>query len=165
MSIRRWVLTPPVIALVVLCAVAFVPVLAQQQGQKVDKKVEKAQQFDIQSVVGATEAAMAGQPATDIKMTFRNDALKAQEGKRQRENRITFENGKAVYRPTMHYAYCPSDAAIASPPRPWTGLPSSMKTGIATQRPWNSPSAPSPACAAPRSTRSAAPRNAAPSAR
>jgi homospermidine synthase len=25
-----------------------------------------------------------------------------------------WENGKAVYRPTVHYAYCPSDAAIAS---------------------------------------------------
>ena len=25
-----------------------------------------------------------------------------------------WENGKAVYRPTMHYAYCPCDAAIAS---------------------------------------------------
>ena len=25
-----------------------------------------------------------------------------------------WENGKAVYRPTVHYAYCPCDAAIAS---------------------------------------------------
>ncbi len=25
-----------------------------------------------------------------------------------------WENGKAIYRPTVHYAYCPSDAAIAS---------------------------------------------------
>src|ERR687895_416551 len=24
------------------------------------------------------------------------------------------ENGEAVYRPTVHYAYCPADAAIAS---------------------------------------------------
>jgi len=95
MSIRRWVLTPPVIALFILSAVAFVPVLAQQQGQKVDKKVEKAQQFDIQSVVSTTEAAMAGQPATDITMTFRNDALKAQEGKTYVPFTITFDQTQA----------------------------------------------------------------------
>ncbi|MCG3180905.1 MAG: Homospermidine synthase [Phycisphaerae bacterium] len=30
-------------------------------------------------------------------------------------DRLTvWENGKAVYRPTMHYAYCPADVAIAS---------------------------------------------------
>ncbi len=30
-------------------------------------------------------------------------------------DRLTvWENGKAVYRPTVHYAYCPSDSAIAS---------------------------------------------------
>lgn len=81
MDIRRRVLTPPVIAVFILCAVASVPVFAQQQGQKVDKKVEKASQFDIQSVVRATDAAMAGQPATDFTMSFHCDSLKAQEGK------------------------------------------------------------------------------------
>jgi len=30
------------------------------------------------------------------------------------DNLTVWENGKAVYRPTMHYAYCPCDAAIAS---------------------------------------------------
>ena len=95
MSIRRWVLAPSVIVLFILFAVAFVPVLAQQQGQKVDKKVEKAQQFDIQSVVSATEAAMAGQPATDITMTFRNDALKALEGKTYVPFTITFDQAQA----------------------------------------------------------------------
>jgi homospermidine synthase len=25
-----------------------------------------------------------------------------------------WEGGKAIYRPTVHYAYCPCDAAIAS---------------------------------------------------
>ena len=30
-------------------------------------------------------------------------------------DRLTvWENGKAVYRPTVHYAYCPADVAIAS---------------------------------------------------
>ena len=30
-------------------------------------------------------------------------------------DRLTvWENGKAIYRPTVHYAYCPSDVAIAS---------------------------------------------------
>ena len=30
-------------------------------------------------------------------------------------DRLTvWENGKAVYRPTVHYAYCPCDVAIAS---------------------------------------------------
>jgi hypothetical protein len=95
MIIRRWVLAPLVVALFILSAVAFVPVLAQQPGQKVDKKAERAQQFDIQSVVSATEAAMAGQPATDIKMTFRNDALKAQEGKTYVPFTITFDQAQA----------------------------------------------------------------------
>ncbi len=58
MNIRRWVLAPRVIALFILAVVAFVPVLAQQQGQKVDKKVEKAQQFDVQAVVSAANAAL-----------------------------------------------------------------------------------------------------------
>ena len=80
MNIRRWGLAQSVVALFILSAAAFVPVLAQQQGQKVDKKVEKAQQFDIQSVVSAANAAMAGETVGDIKMTFRNDSLKAQEG-------------------------------------------------------------------------------------
>ena len=61
MNIRRWGLAQSVVALFILSAVAFVPVLAQQQGQKVDKKAEKAQQFDIQSIVSATNAAMAGE--------------------------------------------------------------------------------------------------------
>ena len=95
MSIRRWVLAPPVIALLILAAVAFVPVLAQQQGQKVDKKVERAQQFDIQSVVSATEAAMAGEPPTDFTITFRNDALKAQEGKTYVPFTIAFDQAQA----------------------------------------------------------------------
>ena len=95
MSIRRWGLTRPVIALFILFAVAFAPVLAQEQAQKVDKKTEKAQQFDIQSVVSATDAAMAGQPAADITMTFRNDALKAQEGKTYVPFTVSFDQAQA----------------------------------------------------------------------
>lgn len=95
MSIRRWVLTRPVIALFILVAVAFAPVVAQQQAQKIDKKTEKAQQFDIQSVVSATDAAMAGQPATDMTMTFRNDALKAQEGKTYVPFTVSFDQAQA----------------------------------------------------------------------
>ena len=30
------------------------------------------------------------------------------------ENLTVWENGKAIYRPTVHYAYCPCDCAIAS---------------------------------------------------
>ena len=95
MNIRRWVLAPLVVALFILSAVALVPVLAQQQGQKVDKKVVRAEQFDIQSAVGATEAAMAGQPETDIKLTIRNDALKASEGKTYVPFTITFDQAQA----------------------------------------------------------------------
>jgi hypothetical protein len=95
MNIRRWVLAPSVIALFILSTVAFVPVLAQQQGQKVDKKVEKAQQFDVQAVVSATDAAMAGQSLSDITMTFRNDALKAQEGRSFVPFTITFDQAQA----------------------------------------------------------------------
>jgi hypothetical protein len=75
--------------------VAFVPVLAQQEGQKVDKKVEKAQQFDIQSVVRSTDAAMAGQLANDFTMAFRNDSLKAQEGKTYVPYTVSFDQAQA----------------------------------------------------------------------
>ena len=95
MNIRRWVLRPPVIALFILAAVAFVPVLAQQQGQKVDKKAEKAQAFDIQSVVRAADAALAGQPAADISMSFKSDSLKAQEGKTYVPFTVSFEQAQA----------------------------------------------------------------------
>lgn len=94
MNIRRWVLAPSVIALFILSAVALVPVLAQQQGQKVDKKVEKAQQIDLQLVVLATEAAQAGKPAGDLKLNFRNDALKAQEGKTYVPFTVTFDQAE-----------------------------------------------------------------------
>ena len=96
MNIRGRVLTPPVIALFILAVVALVPVLAQQQqAQKVDKKTEKAQQFDIQSVVTATDAAMAGQASADITMAFRNDALKALEGKTYVPFTVTFDQAQA----------------------------------------------------------------------
>jgi hypothetical protein len=96
MNIRRWVLAPPIITLFILSVVAFVPVLAQQEGgQKVDKKVEKAQTLDIQSAVRAADAAIAGQPATDIAMTFRNDFLKAQEGKTFVPFTVTFDQAQA----------------------------------------------------------------------
>ena len=95
MNIRRWGLAQSAVALFILSAVAFVPVLAQQQGQKVDKKVEKAQQFDIQSVVSATNAAMAGETVADITMAFRHDALKAQEGKTYVPFTITFDQAQA----------------------------------------------------------------------
>lgn len=95
MNTRRWGLAQSVVALFILSAVAFVPVLAQQQGQKVDKKAEKAQQFDIQSVVSATNAAMAGETVGDIKLTFRNDALKAQEGKTYVPFTVTFDQAQA----------------------------------------------------------------------
>ncbi|MFO7692524.1 MAG: hypothetical protein R6V57_05520 [Vicinamibacterales bacterium] len=95
MNIRRWGLAQSVVALFILSAVAFVPVVAQQQGQKVDKKTEKAQQFDLQSVVSAMNAAMEGETLADFTMTFRNDALKAQEGKTYVPFTITFDQAQA----------------------------------------------------------------------
>ena len=82
MHIRRWVLTPLVIALVIIAAVSLAPVLAQQQQPpKVDKKTEQGQKFDIQQVVNAADAAKAGTVASDIAGSFRFDFLKAQEGR------------------------------------------------------------------------------------
>jgi hypothetical protein len=83
MHIRRWVLTPLVIALFVIPAVSLVPVLAQQQQQppKVDKKTEQGQKFDTQELVKAADAAKAGTPAADFAASFRCDFLKAQEGR------------------------------------------------------------------------------------
>lgn len=83
MPIRRWVLTPLVIALFIIAAVSLAPVLAQQQQQppKVDKKVEQGQKFDIQEVIKAADATKAGNGPADIGVTFRCDFLKAQEGR------------------------------------------------------------------------------------
>ncbi len=83
MHIRRWVLTPLVVGAVAAAAALYTPVAAQQpQAQKKDKKLEKAQQVELQTVARMADAAMAGQPApSDVKMTFHNDSLKAQEGR------------------------------------------------------------------------------------
>jgi hypothetical protein len=118
MSIRRWVLTPSIIAFFILFAVAFAPVLAQPQTQKVDKKVEKAQQFDIQAVVSATEAAMAGQNVSDITITFHNDALKAQEGKTFVPFTISFDQAQAPAGKllTMFTRVVNKSLAAAAPP-------------------------------------------------
>jgi len=83
MSNRRWGLTPLIIILCILSAVAFVPVVAQQQAQKVDKKVLKAQEADLDAIIKVSNAVLMGQePApTDYALTFRSDFLKAQDGK------------------------------------------------------------------------------------
>jgi hypothetical protein len=83
MHIRRWVLTPLVIALFISAAVSLAPVIAQQQQQqpKIDKKVDQGQKFDIQQLVSAAEAAKAGSGPTEIAASFHCDFLKAQEGR------------------------------------------------------------------------------------
>jgi hypothetical protein len=83
MHIRRWVLTPLVIALFIIAAVWLAPAIAQQQQQppKPDKKVVQGQDFDIKQVVIAADAAKAGTPASDIAASVRFDFLKAQEGR------------------------------------------------------------------------------------
>jgi len=118
MNIRRWVLTPSVIAFFILVAVAFVPVLAQQQGQKVDKKVQKANEFDQQAVFRATDAAMAGQAPSDITMAFHHDALKAQQGQTFVPFTISFDQaqapaGKAL---VMYWRVVNKALAQAAPP-------------------------------------------------
>jgi hypothetical protein len=94
MQIRRWVLTPLVIAPFILSAVALVPVLAQQQ-PKIDKKLEKAQQYDTQSAVKAADAALAGQAATGVTATFKVDFLKAQEGRTYVPFTLTIDQAQA----------------------------------------------------------------------
>lgn len=81
MPIRRWVLTPLVIALFIIAAVSLAPVLAQQQQPKVDKKVDQGQKFDIAQVIAAADATKAGQGPAEIVATMRHDFLKAQEGR------------------------------------------------------------------------------------
>jgi len=119
MNIRRWVLTPLVIALFIIAAVVSVPVAAQPQPPKIDKKVEKAQKFDTEAVVRATDLAAAGQPANDITMTWRHDALKSAEGKIYVPFTVSFPQaqapaGKAV---TM-YIRAVSLAPAAAPAQP-----------------------------------------------
>jgi hypothetical protein len=120
MNIRRWVLTPLVIALFILSAVALVPVLAQQQPPKIDKKVEKAQKFDTDAVVRATDQAAAGQPAADFTMTWRSDALKSAEGKIYVPFTIAFPQdqapaGKAITMYVRAVSTAPAAAAPAAP--------------------------------------------------
>jgi len=96
MSKRGWGLTPLVIALFILSAVAFVPVVAQQQAPKVDKKVAKAQEQDLDAVVRAANAAlMTGTLPTDYAMTLRHDFLKAQDGKTFVPFTVTFDSAQA----------------------------------------------------------------------
>ena len=119
MNIRRWVLTPLVIALFIVAAVSSVPVAAQPQPPKVDKKVEKAQQFDIQSIVSATEAAMAGKPATDFSMRFHNDSLKAQEGRTYVPFTVSFDQAQAPAGKSLTlFVRVVSKAAAAAAPAP-----------------------------------------------
>ena len=95
MNIRRWGLAPFVVALFILSAMAFVPVLAQQQGQKVDKKVQKANEFDRQAIFKSTDAADAGQAEADITMTFEHDSIKALGGQTYVPFTVTFEQTQA----------------------------------------------------------------------
>jgi len=95
MNIRRWVLTPLVIALFIVAAVSSVPVAAQPQPPKVDKKVEKAQKFDTEAVIRATDLAATGQPANDFTMTWRSDAFKSAEGKIYLPFTISFPQSEA----------------------------------------------------------------------
>jgi hypothetical protein len=81
MHIRRWVLTPLAVALVMAAAASMDPVQAQQQPKK-DKNLEKAQKAEIDAILKIADGAAAGQAVpSDVKMTFHNDFLKALEGK------------------------------------------------------------------------------------
>jgi hypothetical protein len=127
MNIRRWVLTPLVIALFVVAAVSSVPVAAQPQPPKVDKKVEKAQKFDTEAVLRATDLAAAGQPANDFTMIWRSDAFKSAEGKIYVPFTISFPQseapaGKAVTMYIRAVSAAPA-ATTAQPPAATTAQP------------------------------------------
>jgi hypothetical protein len=118
MNIRRWVLAPLVVALFILSAVALVPVLAQQQGQKVDKKVQKANETDQQAVLKAADAAAAGQAPADITMTFHNDAMKAQGGQTYVPFTVFLEQAQAPAEKTLviYWRVAGKALAAATPP-------------------------------------------------
>jgi len=121
MPIRRWVLTPLVIALFISAAVWLVPVLAQQQQQppKIDKKVDQGQKFDIQQVSSAADAAKAGNVATEIAASFRCDFLKAQEGRTYVPFTITVDAAQMpASRALNMFVRVVNTALVASPPLP-----------------------------------------------
>jgi type II secretory pathway pseudopilin PulG len=70
---------PLALVLVGVSAAALAPVLAQQ---KPDKKLQQAQQQELQTLLRVADAVSAGQPApSDIQMSLDTDFLKAQEGR------------------------------------------------------------------------------------
>jgi hypothetical protein len=122
MHIRRRVLTPLVIALFLCAAVVLVPVIAQQQAPQVDKKVEKAQQIDIQAAVRAADAAAAGQPATDITPSFSYDFLKAQEGRTYVPFTLTIDQAQVpASRSLTMYVRVVNKALAGAPAAPAAG--------------------------------------------
>jgi hypothetical protein len=120
MHIRRWVLTPLFIALVIIAAVWLAPALAKQQQQpKVDKKVLQAQNFDIKQVVLAADAAKAGTLASDIAASFRFDFLKAQEGRTYVPFTVTIApDDMPVSRSLNMFVRVVNTALVAPPPLP-----------------------------------------------
>ncbi len=97
MQIRRWVVMPFAVALLIASAASQNPVYAQ----KPDKNQEKAQKEEIGAVLKAADALAAGQPTpADFTLTMTSDYLKAQEGR----------------------TYVPFTVSIPAEPAPPTGL-------------------------------------------
>jgi hypothetical protein len=99
MHIRRRALALTAVALIAATVASTGPVSAQDQ--KVDKKVLKAQQEELQATIKLGDAAGLGQPvANDFTMSMTTDFMKAQEGR----------------------AYVPFTITIPAEPAPPSGL-------------------------------------------
>jgi hypothetical protein len=118
MHIRGWVPTSFVAGALFAAAVSGAPVAAQQApAPKIDKKVEKAQQLEMQTAVRIVDAASAGQPApTDIALTMQHDSLKAQEGRTFVPFTVTIDPATLPTRSVTMYVRAVNKAAGASVP-------------------------------------------------
>jgi hypothetical protein len=96
----------------------LVPAFAAAQ-KKEDKKLQEAQQKEIQGLVKLVDGAVAGQPApADFPIQFQNDFLKAQEGRTYVPFTLTIDQTKLPPQPVAMYVRVVSRGGAAATPPP-----------------------------------------------
>jgi hypothetical protein len=96
----------------------LVPAFAAAQ-KKEDKKLQEAQQKEIQGLVKLVDGASAGQPApADFPIQFQNDFLKAQEGRTYVPFTLTIDQTKLPPGPAAMYVRVVSRGGASATPPP-----------------------------------------------
>jgi hypothetical protein len=103
-----------VIAAALVCGTAY----AGTQ-KKDDKKQQEAQQRDVQALIKAVDASVAGQPApSDFPIQFQNDFIKAQDGMIYIPFTLTIDPAKLSPQPIAVYVRAMSRGGAAAAPAP-----------------------------------------------